>query len=430
MLTQPALARLKETLRNFRKDSRGNFAMTFALSVVPIVGSVGAAIDYGQSGSIRSAMQGAADAASLSTIKIAPNLNSAQVQSAAAGFFSASFSRPGIAPAVTATYDAVNNVVTVSATANFKPHFVGMLGVSSIGMAATSKASIGTKQWQVCVLVTEPTDNHTLLVQDNSKIDFIDCMVQVNTANWDAVEARDTSYIHSKNGENCFVGDIHYGDVVPPKNPTCTMFPDPHDTLLAPNNACTYTNFNTAMGGNTLSPGTYCGGILVNKDVTFNPGLYIVRDGKFQIVGNSNVTANGVTFLLVGDKAYLDFQTTGNITMSPAGAAAGIFSGFQFYYDDPEFDANGKKKGNKKGAKSTISNAKMTSSGIFYLQGQEFITDKGAVITVNPGSIIAHTIRPEGASTLNLKGDINSSNAALASMKKTGYGTGGPVLIK
>jgi Flp pilus assembly protein TadG len=430
MFTQPVLARLKETLRSFRKDSRGNFAMTFALSVVPIVGAVGAAVDYGQSGSIRSAMQGAADAASLSTIKIASTLNPAQVQSAAVGFFNASFSRPGIAPAVTATYDAVNNVVTVSAAANFKPNFVGMLGVSNIAMTATSKASVGTKQWQVCVLVTEPTDNHTLLVQDGSKIDFTNCMVQVNTANWDAVEARGTSYIHSTNGENCFVGDIHYGDVVPPKNPTCTMFPDPHDTLRAPDNACTYTNFNTAMGGNTLSPGTYCGGILVNKDVTFNPGLYVIKDGKFQIVGNSNVIANGVTFVLVGSNAYLSFNTSGTITMSPAGAAAGVFSGFQFYYDDPEFDANGKKKGNKKGAKSTISSAKMTSSGIFYLQGQEFIPDQGAVITINPGSIIAHTIRPDGGSTLNLTGDINSSNAALASMKKIGSSSGGPVLIK
>ena len=430
MLTQPTLARLKKTLGTFREDSRGNIALTFALCIVPIVGSVGAAVDYGQSSSIRSAMQGAADAASLSTIKIASTLNSAQVQSAAAGFFSASFSRPGIAPAVTATYDAVNNVVTVSATANFKPQFAGMLGVSNIAMAATSKASIGTKQWQVCVLVTEPTDNHTLLVKDNSKINFDNCMVQVNTANWDAVEARDTSYIHSKNGENCFVGDIHYGDVEPPKNPTCAMFPDPHDTLTAPNDACKYTNFNTAMGGNTLSPGTYCGGILVNQNATFNPGLYVVRDGKFQIVGNSNVIANGVTFLLVGSNAYLDFQTTGTITMSPASAAAGKFSGFQFYYDDPEFDGNGKKKGNKKGAKSTISNAKMTSSGIFYLQGQEFITDSGAVITINPGSIIAHTIRPDGNSTLNLTGDINSTNAALGSMKKTGSANGGPTLVR
>ena len=30
-------------------------------------------------------------------------------------------------------------------------------------------------------------------------------MVQVNTQNWDAVEARDTSYIHSTNGDNCFI---------------------------------------------------------------------------------------------------------------------------------------------------------------------------------------------------------------------------------
>ena len=82
-------------------------------------------------------------------------------------------------------------------------------------------------RWPVCVLVTNPASNHTLKVQNGATIDFTNCMVQVNTANWDAVEARDTSYIHSTNGVNCFTGDIHYGDVTPPKQETCTMLPDP-----------------------------------------------------------------------------------------------------------------------------------------------------------------------------------------------------------
>src|SRR6185436_4848544 len=102
-----------------------------------------------------------------------------------------------------------------------------------------SKATIKPKLWQVCVIVTESVDNHTLLVKDQSTIDFTNCMVQVNTQNWDAVEARDSSYIHSKNGENCFVGDIHYGDVQPPKNPTCTFFPDPFAAYVVPTNPCT-----------------------------------------------------------------------------------------------------------------------------------------------------------------------------------------------
>jgi len=66
-------------------------------------------------------------------------------------------------------------------------------------------------------------------------------MVQVNTANWDAVESRDTSYIHSTNGSNCLSATSHYGDVVPPKDPTCTFFTDPFASYIVPTNTCTYT---------------------------------------------------------------------------------------------------------------------------------------------------------------------------------------------
>ena len=51
------------------------------------------------------------------------------------------------------------------------------------------------------------------------------------------------------------------------------------------------------------------------------------------------------------------------------------------------------------------------------------------MITVNPGSIIADMILPDGGSTLNLTGSLNSSLAILNSMKK-GATSGGPILVQ
>jgi Flp pilus assembly protein TadG len=396
----------------------------FALALLPIAGAVGAAVDYSQGSSIRSALQAAADSASLGTIKLASTLTPAQLQTTAAGLFNASFNRPQVTPSVSATYDAASNVVTVTASASFKPSIMSTVGITSMNMSATSKATIAAKTWQVCVMVTNPDSNHTLLVKGGAKINFTNCMVQVNTANWDAVESRDTSYIHSTNGSNCFVGDIHYGDVVPPKDPTCTMFNDPFATYVVPVNTCTYTNKVVNVAGTTLTPGTYCGGINISANVTFSPGVYYIQDGDFKVTGAANVTANNVTFLLSGANTNLDISTTGTLTLSPNNdAAAGQWAGFVFFYDLPSSKKNS-------GAKDAIKNATVNMSGIIYLVGQPLTISNGATVNVNPGSILADMILPDQGGTLNLTGSLNSSLAVLNSMKKKGAASGGPTLMR
>ena len=422
MTTRSIFRNLYADIRRLTIASSANVTTMFALSLLPIAGAVGAAVDYSQGSSIQAAMQAAADAASLGTIKSASTLTPDLLKSTATGIFNATFNRPQVSPSVNATYDSASNTVTVSASASFRPSILSAVGITTMSMSATSKATIGAKTWQVCVMVTSPTDNHTLLVSNGSKIDFTNCMVQVNTQNWDAVEARDTSYIHSTNGSNCYVGDIHYGDVTPPKDAVCTLFADPFASYNVPTNTCTYTNLKVTVP-TTLTPGTYCGGINISKDVTFSPGLYYIQSGDFTVSGAANVTATDVTLLISGSGSNLNINTTGTLTMSPnTTAAAGQWAGFVFYYDQPSSA--------KAGGVSTIQKAKVNMSGIIYLVGQTFSIKSNAVVTINPGSIMAHYILPDSGGTLNLTGSINSSLAVLNSMKKTGAVSGGPILAR
>jgi Flp pilus assembly protein TadG len=421
---QSIIDRFSAKLRQFHSASAANVTVMFALSLIPIAGAVGAAVDYSQGSSIRAAMQAAADAASLGTVKIASTLSATQVQSTAAGIFNASFNRPQSTPAVSASYDAASNTVTVLASASFKPNLMSIIGISSMNMSATSKATIGAKTWQVCVMVTDPDSNHTLLAKNGGRIDFTNCMVQVNTQNWDAVESRDTSYIHSTNGDNCFVGDIHYGDVTPPKDPTCTFFTDPFASYNVPTNACDFTNLSVTAPA-TLSPGTYCGGINISKDVTFSPGVYYIQNGDLVITGSANIIANNVTFLITGSNSNLNITTTGTMTMSP-NTNAGQWSGFLFYYDQPSAKSNKQTKG---GA-NWIKNVTLNGSGIIYLGNQTFNVTNGAVVTINPGSIIADFILPDGGAWLKLTGTLNSPLAVLNSMQKKGSASGGPTLVR
>ncbi len=59
---------LGERLGRLRSDKRGNVVMIFALSMIPLVGAVGAAVDFSRANNVRSQLQAAADAASVGSV--------------------------------------------------------------------------------------------------------------------------------------------------------------------------------------------------------------------------------------------------------------------------------------------------------------------------------------------------------------------------
>jgi Flp pilus assembly protein TadG len=67
--------RLLHALRAFRASRRANVTVTFALALVPIVGSVGAAVDYSRANAVKVALQAAADSTVLMLSKEVGSLN-------------------------------------------------------------------------------------------------------------------------------------------------------------------------------------------------------------------------------------------------------------------------------------------------------------------------------------------------------------------
>src|SRR5205823_6197521 len=114
--------------RELRAANSANVTVMFALSLVPVVGAVGAAVDYSQANSIKTAMQAAADATALMLAKniAAGSLSgSTEIGQKASAYFVALLNRPkaqGVT--VTATYDVQGgSQVTVGATATMKTDF-------------------------------------------------------------------------------------------------------------------------------------------------------------------------------------------------------------------------------------------------------------------------------------------------------------------
>lgn len=61
-------AKIKSLLSRFRTDTRANIAVIFALTITPILGGVGCAVDYSMAVRLRSKLQAAADAASVGSV--------------------------------------------------------------------------------------------------------------------------------------------------------------------------------------------------------------------------------------------------------------------------------------------------------------------------------------------------------------------------
>ena len=51
--------------RAFVRDSAGNVAITFGIATLPIIGAIGAAVDYSHANDVKAAMQAALDSTAL-----------------------------------------------------------------------------------------------------------------------------------------------------------------------------------------------------------------------------------------------------------------------------------------------------------------------------------------------------------------------------
>ena len=57
------------TLRRFQRDERGTVGLIFGLSLIPMMGITGAAVDYARASSVRAELQMPADATALALAK-------------------------------------------------------------------------------------------------------------------------------------------------------------------------------------------------------------------------------------------------------------------------------------------------------------------------------------------------------------------------
>src|SRR5207302_11015745 len=94
MAMNTLIDRLCRTMRELRAANGANVVVTFALATIPMVGFVGAAVDYSHANSIKAAMQAALDATALAMSKSAGSMDASTLQTKSDADFKALFTKP------------------------------------------------------------------------------------------------------------------------------------------------------------------------------------------------------------------------------------------------------------------------------------------------------------------------------------------------
>ena len=138
-------------MQAFRRDVRGNVAVTFALLSLPVIVSVGAGVDYSLANRMKATLDSYADAAALSVVNnAAMSLTTANAKTAAETFFTAQAAtlKRGHVGKVTATItdNASGRSALVTYEAAMDTSITGAIGINFINVtgSATANSSLPT----------------------------------------------------------------------------------------------------------------------------------------------------------------------------------------------------------------------------------------------------------------------------------------------
>jgi Flp pilus assembly protein TadG len=153
--------RIRSSATRFGLDLRGNIAPIFAIALVPVLGFVGAAVDYTRANAARSSMQAAIDSAVLMASKDAaasPTMTSQQITDALQKYFSALY-HDGNAFGVTVSAIYTPSTSTAAATilatghGSVKTDFMKIAGFPQINFGTSSTSTWGNSRMRVAMVL-------------------------------------------------------------------------------------------------------------------------------------------------------------------------------------------------------------------------------------------------------------------------------------
>ena len=384
-------------LTRFLKDCRGGADPMLALLALPLMGAVGAAVDFSRANATRTAMQGALDSTALSLLRQAAS--GADVSGQAQQTFGALFAHPevlNVSVNAVSSSGGASEDVSLTASGAVMTTFLGVLGYSTLNITAQSTAN-STNDTSGCVLALDSTISGAVSASGSSSVSLKDCSLYSNSNSASSLTAGGSTTLSAS-----LIGVVG-GVSLSGSNVTTTkgirtgipQLADPYIDVAFPSySGCTQSNF-TAKTTITIGPGVYCNGISVNADatLTLNPGIYYIDRGSFAVNGGGTVTGTGVTLVFTSSTGtnWPTATINGNAVVSLTPPLSGPTTGIVIFGDrrlptGTAFKLNG-------GSDQSLSGAIYVPTGAINYSG-------GASTSMSCTQIIGDTINFTGNSNV------------------------------
>ena len=148
---------LRGSATRFVADKDGNIAVIFAIALVPILGFVGAAVDYTRANTARSSMQAALDSTALMVSKDLSQgiITTSDISTKAQAYFNALYTNSDAkSVSVSATYtpsSATGSYVQVNGSGNVTTDFLKVAGFPTLNFNTSSTATWGSVRMRVAM---------------------------------------------------------------------------------------------------------------------------------------------------------------------------------------------------------------------------------------------------------------------------------------
>ena len=386
------------------EDRSGTVMILFALALLPVLLSVGSAIDFGRSYHTRSVLQGSADAGVLAAA-LSGTEGDAMIQVAIDSFeanLETRLSARLLGPPI-AEVDFQDGIITMRVGARVKTTLLGVLR-ESVDVGVLSRARL-LEGGPACIVSLDPTAPEALKLSGTAQVNATDCGIQVNSDHPESITQNgsadaDVPHICTRGG---FTGSL----TTRPRR--CPPLEDPlmqavTDAIASemPRSGTRSPTVKKNHGLVTLQPGLYRGTLRVqaNAFLQFEPGVYFIEDGDFEVWANSAVRGDNVTIVFVGSQAGgVEIRSGSDVVLSAS--TSGPFEGLLFVQDPnatPKDDES-----------ILIGGGNLELTGTIYLPLHELtITGNGDISANSPQfAIIAKTISLEGNGQLNINMDTD-----------------------
>jgi len=309
--------------RRYKRHTSGNIVTPLALMGCVLVAVGGGAIDFTNVSNQKSYLKTLSDNAALSAVReMTITANDPERIAAVATAYVAQ-SEHGQEIDVMPVVDTKAYTITVTLTTKAKTYFLGPMSETET-VSASSTAKLSGTGGNVCMIGLSPSAVSTLSMRERAKITAADCAIYSNSTSISSMMVSPTADVSA-----AFVGGYQGAKTTGLTSivEDCPKISDPLASRPRPKvGACDYQGV-YVTGRETLSPGVYCGGLIVDRGtVKLRPGVYIIMGGPLMVTNGGTLEGDDVGFYLADEKSKIgfDYDATIDIAAPRGGIMAGL----------------------------------------------------------------------------------------------------------